>query len=185
MGGGNPDLGFRPPFVKLLWRPVVKFGHRDNLLRTSGPSCCLRSDVLLQGVVEGLLTIGELEDDIIPDSHCCGLIGGSVGAGFLEMREPKSVTAGIQQRGRWDIIGDWSDEGKLEVEVVEDLVVDSSESLEFKLEVSCTEPLKESDFVIVQERLLKDVGNPLTLLCVCWRVIDVARNGGLSVGYGM
>ena len=71
MGGGNPDLGFRPPFVKLLWRPVVKFRCRGNLLRTSGPSCCLCSDVLLQGVVEGLLAIGELEDDIIPVSHCC------------------------------------------------------------------------------------------------------------------
>ena len=64
-------------------------------------------------------------------------------------------------------------------------MVDSSESLEFKLEVLCTEPLKESDFVIVQERPLKDVGDPLTLLCVRQRVIDVAGNGGLSVGYGM
>ena len=101
------------------------------------------------------------------------------------MREPKSVTAGIRWRGRWDVIRDRSDEGKLEVEVVEDPVVDSSESLEFKLEVLCTEPLKESDFVIVQERPLKDVGDPLTLLCVRQRVIDVAGNGGLSVGYGM
>ena len=105
--------------------------------------------------------------------------------GFLETREPKSVTVGIRQRGRWDVIGDQSDEGKLEVEVVEDPVVDSSESLEFKLEVSCTEPLKESDFVVVQERPLEDVGNPLTLLCMRWRVIDVAGNGGLSTGYGM
>ena len=71
MGGGNPDLGFRPPFMKLLWRPIIKFGCWDNLLRTSGPSCCLHSNVLLQGVVEGLLAIGELEDDIIPVSHCC------------------------------------------------------------------------------------------------------------------
>ena len=101
------------------------------------------------------------------------------------MREPKSVTAGIRRRGRWDVIGDRSDEGKLEVEVVEDPVVDSSESLKFKLEVLCMEPLKESDFVIVQERPLKDVGDPLTLLCVRQRVIDVAGNGGLSVGYGM
>ena len=101
------------------------------------------------------------------------------------MREPKSVTAGIRWRGRWDVIRDRSDEGKLEVEVVEDPVVDSSELLKFKLEVLCTEPLKESDFVIVQERPLKDVGDPLTLLCVRQRVIDVAGNGGLSVGYGM
>ena len=105
--------------------------------------------------------------------------------GFLETREPKSVTAGIWQRGRWDVIRDWSDEGKLEVEVVEDPVVNSSESLEFKLEVSCTEPLKESDFVVVQERPLKDVGDPLMLLCMRRRVIDVAGNGGLSIRYGM
>ena len=92
---------------------------------------------------------------------------------------------GIRRRGRWDVIGDRSDEGKLEVEVVEDPVVNSSESLEFKLEVSCVEPLEESNFVVVQERPLKDVGDPLTLLCVRRRVIDVAGNGGLSVRYGM
>ena len=92
---------------------------------------------------------------------------------------------GIQRRGRWDVIGDWSDEGKLEVEVVEDPVVDSSELLEFKLEVSCTEPLKESDFIVMQERPLEDIGDPLMLLCVRWRVIDVTGNGGLSVGYSM
>ena len=38
VGGGNPDLGLRPPFVELLWQPVVKFGRWDNFLRTSGPS---------------------------------------------------------------------------------------------------------------------------------------------------
>ena len=108
-----------------------------------------------------------------------------MGAGFLETREPKSVTAGIRRRGRWDIIGDQSDGGKLEVEVVEDLVVDSSESLEFKLEVSCTEPLKESDFVVVQERSLEDVSDPLTLLFMRRWVIDVAGNGGLNVRYSM
>ena len=27
-----------------------------------------------------------------------------MGAGVLEMREPKSVTAGIRQRGQWDVI---------------------------------------------------------------------------------
>ena len=70
MGGGNPDLGFRPPFMKLLWRPVVKFGRRDNLFRTSGPSCHLRGDVLLEGVMKGLLSICELEDDVVPVSHC-------------------------------------------------------------------------------------------------------------------
>ena len=105
--------------------------------------------------------------------------------GLLETREPKSVMVGIRQRGRWDVIRDRSDEGKLEVEVVEDPVVNSSESLEFKLEFSCVEPLEESDFIVVQERPLKDVGDPLTLLCMCQWVIDVAGNGGLSVRYGM
>ena len=71
MGGGDPDLGFRPPLVKLLWRPVVKFGRQDNFLRMSSPSSCLHSELLLRGVVEGLLPMSELEDDIIPVSHCC------------------------------------------------------------------------------------------------------------------
>ena len=71
MGGGNPNFGLRPPFVKLLWQPVVKFGRQDNFLRASGPSSCLCSDILLQGVVEGLLPIGELKDDVIPVSHWC------------------------------------------------------------------------------------------------------------------
>ena len=100
------------------------------------------------------------------------------------MREPKSVMAGIQRRGWWDVIRDRSDEGELEVEVVEDPVVNSSESLEFELKVLCTESLKESDFVVMQEGSLKDVGDPLTLLCMHQRVIDVAGNGGLSIRYG-
>ena len=70
MGGCDPDLGLRPPLMKLLWRPIVKFGSQDNFLRMSGPSSCLHGDVLLQGVVEGLLPIGKLEDDVIPVSHC-------------------------------------------------------------------------------------------------------------------
>ena len=101
------------------------------------------------------------------------------------MREPKSVTAGIRWRGWWDIVGDRGNKGALEVEIVEDAVVYASESLELELEVSCTEPFKESDFVVVQERLLEDIGDPLMLLCVCWWVIDVAGNGGLSVRYSM
>ena len=71
MGGRNPDLGLRPPLMKLLWRPIVKFRRWDNLLRTSGPSCHLCSDVLLEGVMKGLLSVHELEDDVIPVSHCC------------------------------------------------------------------------------------------------------------------
>ena len=97
------------------------------------------------------------------------------------MREPKLVMAGIQQRGRWDVVGDRGNKRVPEIEVVEDTVVYGSEPLEFKLEVSCTEPLEESDFIIVQERLLKNISDPLTLLCVCQRVIDVARNDGLII----
>ena len=61
----------------------------------------------------------------------------------------------------------------------------ASESLEFELEVPCSKPFEESDFVVVQERPLKDVGDPLMLLCMRRRVIDVAGNGGLSVRYSM
>ena len=64
-------------------------------------------------------------------------------------------------------------------------MVYASESLEFELEVSCSEPFKESDFIVVQERPLEDVGDPLTLLCVCRWIIDVAGNGGLNVRYSM
>ena len=92
---------------------------------------------------------------------------------------------GIRQRGRWDVIGDRGNKGALEVEIVEDVVVYASESLEFELEISCTEPFKESDFVVEQERPLEDIGDPLTLLCVRRWVIDVARNGGLSIRYSM
>ena len=108
-----------------------------------------------------------------------------MGAGVAKTREPKSVMEGIWQRGWWDVIGDRGNKGALEVEIVEDAVVYASESLEFKLEVSCPEPFKESDFVVMQERSLKDIGDPLTLLFVCWWVIDVARNGGLNVRYSM
>ena len=102
-------------------------------------------------------------------------------AGVAKTREPKSVTVGIWWRGRWDVVGDRRDKGALEVEIVEDTVVYASESLKFELDVSCTEPLEESDFVIMQERPLKNVGDPLVLLCVRQWVIDVAGNGGLSV----
>ena len=104
--------------------------------------------------------------------------------GVAKTREPKSVTAGVQQRGWWDIVGDGGNKRALEVEIIEDMVVYASESLEFELEVSCMELLEESDFVVVQEGSLKDIGDPLMLLCMCRRVIDVAGNGGLSVRYG-
>ena len=98
----------------------------------------------------------------------------------MEMREPKSVTAGIRRRGRWDIVGFSGDKGELEIQVVKDVMVDCGEVLEFKLGVPGTEPFKEHNFVVGEERLLKDVCDPLTLLCVRWRVIDVTGNGGLT-----
>ena len=97
----------------------------------------------------------------------------------MEMREPKSVTVGIRQRGRWDVIWDRGDERELEVEVVEDLVVDGSKVLEFELGVPGTEPFKERNFIAMEERPLKNVSDPLTLLCMRWQVVDVAGNGGL------
>ena len=87
--------------------------------------------------------------------------------------------AGIRCRGWWDVIRDRGNERALEVEIIEDVMVYASEPLEFELDVSCMEPLKESDFIIMEERPLKNVGNPLTLLCVRQRVVDVAGNGGL------
>ena len=108
-----------------------------------------------------------------------------MGAGVAKTREPKSVTVGIWWRGRWDVVGDRRDKGALEVEIVEDMVVYASESLQFELDVSCSEPLEESNFIVGEERSLKDVGDPLMLLCVRQWVIDVAGNGGLSVRYGM
>ena len=108
-----------------------------------------------------------------------------MGAGVAKMREPKSVTVGIRRRGRWDVIRDRGNKGALEVEIIEDAVVYARESLVFELEVLCTEPFKEGDFVVVQEWPLEDVGDPLMLLCVRWWVIDVAGNGGLSVRYSM
>ena len=100
------------------------------------------------------------------------------------MREPKSVMAGIRRRGQWDVVGDRRDKGALEVEIVEDTVVYASESLGFELDVSCTEPFEESDFIVVQEGPLKDVGDPLALLCVRWQVVNVAVNGRLIVRQG-
>ena len=88
---------------------------------------------------------------------------------------------GIRWRGQWDVVGDRGNKRAPEVEVVEDMVVYGSEPLEFELEVSCMEPLKESDFVVMQERSFKNISDPLTLLCVRQQVIDVAGNDGLNV----
>ena len=96
------------------------------------------------------------------------------------MREPKTVMAEIRRRGRWGVVGDGGNKGALEVEIVEDTVVYASESLEFELDVSCSEPFEESNFIIREERTLKDICNPLTLLCMRRRVVDVAGNDGLT-----
>ena len=64
-------------------------------------------------------------------------------------------------------------------------MVYASESLEFELDVSCTEPFEKSDFVVMQKGMLEDISDSLPLLCIRWRVVDVARNGGLSIQYGM
>ena len=58
-------------------------------------------------------------------------------------------------------------------------MVDCGEVLEFELGVLGTEPFKEHDFVIVEERSSENVGNPLALLCVRRQVVDVTGNDGL------
>ena len=102
-----------------------------------------------------------------------------MGAGLLETRELKSVMAGIRQRGQWDVIGNRGNKRALEIEVVEDTVVYGSELLEFELDVLCTEPFKESDFVVMQERSLEDVSDSLMLLCMRQWVVNMSGNGGL------
>ena len=108
-----------------------------------------------------------------------GLVRGGAGAGLLEMTKLKLVTVGIWQRGQWDVIGFSGDEGKLEIQIKKDTMVDCGEVLEFELGGLCSEPFKEGDLVVVKVRLLKDVNVPLTLLCVSRWVVDMAGNGGL------
>ena len=59
-------------------------------------------------------------------------------------------------------------------------MVDCGEVLKFELDVPGMEPFKERDFIVREERSLKDVCDPLMLLCVCQQVVDVTRNGGLT-----
>ena len=108
-----------------------------------------------------------------------GLVRGGAGAGSLETTKPKSVMAGIRRRGQWDVVGFGGDKGELEIQVVKDTMVDCGEVLEFELGVPGTEPFEERNFVVGEERSLKDVCNPLMLLCMRRRVIDVTGNGGL------
>ena len=97
----------------------------------------------------------------------------------METREPKSVMAGIQRRGRWDVIGDRRDERELEVQVKKDTVVDSGEAVKLKLGDLGSEPLGKGDFIVMEVRLLEDIKVPLALLCVRQQVVNVAGNGGL------
>ena len=109
-----------------------------------------------------------------------GLVWGGAGAGSLETTKPKSVTVGIRQRGQWDIVRFGGDKWELEIQVVKDVMVNCGEVLEFELGVLGTEPFKKCDFVVREERSLKDICDPLLLLCVCRRVVDVTGNGGLT-----
>ena len=104
-----------------------------------------------------------------------------MGAGLLEMTKLKSVMVGIWQRGWWDVVRFGGDKRELEIQIVKDTMVDCSEVLEFELGVPGTEPLKECDLVIGEERSLKDIHDPLMLLCVRQWVVNVTRNGGLDV----
>ena len=49
------------------------------------------------------------------------------------------------------------------------------------LGISGMEPLKESNFIVMQERLLEDVGDTLMLLCMRRWVLNVAGNDGLII----
>ena len=109
-----------------------------------------------------------------------GLVRGRAGAGSLETTEPKSVTAGIWQRGQWDVVGFRGDKGELEIQVVKDTMVDGGKVPEFELGGLCSEPLEECDLIVVEIGALKGVKVPLTLLCMSRRVVDVASNGGLT-----
>ena len=64
-------------------------------------------------------------------------------------------------------------------------MVYASESLEFELDILCTEPFEKSNFIVVQKGALEDISDSLPLLCVRQWVVDVAGNGGLSIQYGM
>ena len=103
-----------------------------------------------------------------------------MGAGSLETTKLKSVMAGIWRRGRWYVIWFGRDEGKLEIQVEKDTMVDGGKVLELELGGLCSEPLEKCDLVVVEIGALKDIKVPLTLLCVSRQVVDVAGNGGLT-----
>ena len=108
-----------------------------------------------------------------------GLVWGGVGAGLLETTKPKSVMAGIWWRGWWDVIGFGRDEGKLEIQVEKDTMVDGCEVLKLELGGLCSECLEKCDLIVVEIGALEDIKVPLTLLFVSRRVVDMAGNGRL------
>ena len=69
--------------------------------------------------------------------------------------------------------------GNVSKEMTSYWMVDCGEVLKFKLGVPGMEPFKEHDFVVGKERSLKDICDPLMLLCVRRQVVDVTRNDGL------
>ena len=107
MGYVDPNLDLGPPLVELLWRPIIGLRGCDNFLWRKGTSSswanvCLVCEELGKCHAKVLLVLDELLDGCFP-IHCC-LVWGGAGSGFLETRELKSVTAGIQWRGRWYVI---------------------------------------------------------------------------------
>ena len=59
-------------------------------------------------------------------------------------------------------------------------MVDGGKVLELELGGLCFEPLEKCDLVVVEIGVLEDIKVPLTLLCMSWRVVDVASNGRLT-----
>ena len=101
--------------------------------------------------------------------------------GPLETTKPKSVTAGIQQRGQWDVVRFERNEWEFEIQVVKDLMVDGHELVKLELHSLGSKPFDESNFIIVDIGSLEDIEVPLMLLCMRRRVVNVAGNGGLIV----
>ena len=96
------------------------------------------------------------------------------------MTKPKSVTVGIWRREQWDVVRFSGDKGKLEIQVEKDAMVDGHEPVKLELCNLGSEPFGEGDFIIVEVGSLKDIEVPLMLLCMCWWVVDMTGNGGLT-----
>ena len=71
------------------------------------------------------------------------------------------------------------DERELEVQIKEDMVVDSGEPVKLELRDLGSEPLSKCNFVVMEVRPLEDIKVPLVLLCVRQWVVNMASNGGL------